>query len=212
MREKISSVTALKYGESVLKESLVFQGGAGDKYLPISFIIYLIKTDSRTILVDAGCDTMPGFEMRNYYRPVEVLSRYGICAEEITDVVITHAHHDHIAAVHYFKNAVIHIQQEEYERGKKYIPEDFMVNCFQDGYVIDDCMNIVKIGGHSTGSCIVTFVKDWEEYIIVGDECYARACLEMKIPTGASCCLQKSKEFIEKYSDPKYKILLCHGD
>ena len=212
MRDKISSVTAIKYGESFLSESAVFQGGASNKYLPISFIIYLIKTDSHTILVAAGCDTMPGFEMKNYYRPVDVLAKHGVSAEEITDVVITHAHHDHIEAVHYFKNAIIYIQQEEYDQGKKYIPEDFAVNCFSDSFMVDDCVNIIKIGGHSIGSSIVTFEKDGKEHVIVGDECYKRVCLERKIPTGSSYCLQKSKDFIEKFSSPEYKILLCHEE
>lgn len=37
--------------------------------------------------------------MINYERPVDVLARYEYKLEDITDVVITHAHHDHIAAV-----------------------------------------------------------------------------------------------------------------
>lgn len=57
MKENVCSITAIRYGESVLAESMVFKGGAGDKYLPISFTIYLIRTDTRLILVDAGCDT-----------------------------------------------------------------------------------------------------------------------------------------------------------
>lgn len=210
MSENVRSVTAIRYGESVLAESSVFKGGAGDKYLPISFTIYLLRTDSHLILVDAGCDTMPGFVMKNFYSPSKVLKEHGVASEEITDVIITHAHHDHIEAVPYFKNAVIHIQQAEYENGRKYIPDDFMVDCFEDTCVVAGCVKAVKIAGHSKGSCIVLFEMNGKKYVITGDECYARANLEKKIPTGASVCPEKSREFVEKYGTGEYEVLLCH--
>ena len=120
-----TKLIALKYAESTLPESAVFQGGRKDIKVPITFVIYLIATGKKCILVDVGCDTMPGFEMINYERPVDVLRRYGYEPEDITDVIITHAHHDHIAAVGYYKNAVIYIQEDEYALGQQYIPADF---------------------------------------------------------------------------------------
>lgn len=51
-----------------------------------------------------------------------------------------------------------------------------------------------------------------EIYIISGDECYSKECLKNKIPTGSSVCPEKSVEFIEKYSDSKYTVLLCHDE
>lgn len=43
-----------EYGKSVLSENMIFQGGAEDKFRPIVFMIYLIKTQDRFILADAG--------------------------------------------------------------------------------------------------------------------------------------------------------------
>ena len=56
----------LKYADSVLSEKLIFKGGSPEKFRPITFMIYLIDIGSRKVLVDEGCDTMPGFEMKNY--------------------------------------------------------------------------------------------------------------------------------------------------
>ena len=78
--------------------------------LPISFTIYLIQTQGKNILVDVGCDDGAGFEMSVFKKPVDVLKDFGVSPEEITDVVITHAHHDHVEAIKYYKKAVIHIQ------------------------------------------------------------------------------------------------------
>lgn len=61
MRKKVIDLKAIKYGETVLAEDLIFEGGRPDKCRPISLTIYLLITTSRIILVDAGCDTMPGF-------------------------------------------------------------------------------------------------------------------------------------------------------
>ena len=43
-------IVALKYGESVFGENYIFKGGNKDKYLPISFTIYLIQTKDKNIL------------------------------------------------------------------------------------------------------------------------------------------------------------------
>ena len=205
-----TKIITIKYAESTLPESAVFQGGRTEKRVPITFVIYLIVTKNRRILVDAGCDTMPGFEMINYERPVDILSRYGYEPEDITDVVITHAHHDHIAAVGYYKNAVIYIQEDEYVAGKQYIPPDFQVQTFKDSFLVDASILIKTIGGHSWGSCIVEFRYGGTCYVISGDECYARECLTKKKPTGSSCNLKQSEFFVKEYSKDCYQVLMCH--
>ena len=203
-------IIPIEYGKSVLPESMIFQGGAGNIVRPIVFMIYLVKTQNRLILADAGCVTMPGFDMSDYVGPIEALKKLDICPEDITDVIITHAHHDHIECVSSFKNALIYIQSDEYESGKHYFAEGMNVKLFDDEAQICPNVKAVKIGGHSKGSCIVEITDDEKKYIIAGDECYLRECLDKKIATGSSYCLDKSREFIEKYGSGEYTVLLCH--
>lgn len=203
-------IIPVKYAESLLPESMIFRDGDKNKTRPIVFKIYLIKTKERNILVDAGCETMPGFDMKNFSGPVKALENIHVSPEDITDVVITHAHHDHIECVKYFSSAVIHIERGEYEAGAKYIPDHFKVNAFCDEFAVCENVRIIKIGGHSAGSCIIEIKKGDIIYIIAGDECYLRECLQRKIPTGASFCPEKSKEFIDKYNTEQYRVLLCH--
>lgn len=203
-------IIPIEYGRSVLCESMIFVNGEKNLFREIVFMVYLIKTDGKLILVDAGCETMPGFDMREFIGTVKALENIGISPEEITDVIITHSHHDHIECVKYFKNADVHIQKDEYESGGKYIPDNYNVNVFEDEFSICENVKAIKIGGHSKGSCIVEIIKDDKIYVIAGDECYLRECLTKKIPTGSSYNPNASRDFIEKYCDNRYTVLLCH--
>lgn len=203
-------ITDIIYGKSVLSESMIFQNGAEDKFRPILFKIFLIETDAKKILVDAGCETMPGFEMKDFCGPVRALEKLGVSAGEITDVVITHAHHDHAECVSRFKNARVYIQKDEYPCAKQYIPDTMQVITFDDEYELCPDILIKKIGGHSVGSCVVIADYDNKKTVFAGDECYMRECLDKKIPTGASCCPEKSKYFIDEFAKPQYDVRLCH--
>lgn len=203
-------IIPIEYGKSVLSESMIFQGGAENKFRPIVFMIYLIKAQNRLILADAGCETMPGFVMRDFIGPIKALEKLNVKPADITDVIITHSHHDHIECVKYFKNAVIYIQRDEYESGKNYFAEGMNIKLFNDESEICPNIKAVKVGGHSKGSCIVEITEGNNKYIIAGDECYLRECIENKIPTGSSYCPEKSRVFIEKYGNGNYTVLLCH--
>ena len=161
-------IVALKYGETVLEENYVFKGGSKDKKLPISFTIYLIQTGNKNILIDAGCDDGAGFKMSIFKKPVEILKEYGLLPKDITDVIITHAHHDHVEAIRYYENARIYIQRNEYDTAKKHIPESFDVRLIHDEFYLENNVIIKKIGGHSVGSCIILA----DNYVLCGDECY----------------------------------------
>ena len=48
-------------------------------------------------------------------KPNDAVARFGMKPEEITDVIITHVHWDHLDGVDLFPNARLWIQREEYE-------------------------------------------------------------------------------------------------
>lgn len=205
-------IIPIDYGKSVLPESWIFQNGAENKFRPIIFRIYLIKTENRLILVDTGCETMPGFDMKDFIGPIKALDNIGISPDQITDLIITHAHHDHIECAKYFKNAVIYIQKDEYETGKGYLTESLNTRTFEEEMQVCDGIKAVKIGGHSKGSSIVEITDADKKYVIAGDECYMRDCLTRQIPTGSSYNPEKSRAFIQRYGKGRYTVLLCHDE
>ncbi len=204
------SVQCIKYAESTLPESMVFDGGRDKVKIPISFAVFLIESDRRKILIDAGCDTMPGFDMKDFCSPSVALQQAGISVDDITDVVITHAHHDHIEAVSYYKNATIHINRNEFEAGRRYFPENASIALFDDELALSKEIKIVTIAGHSAGSAIVEIACKDTILVLCGDECYTNANIEQKRCTGAFFDRERSKSFIEKYHDKRYRVYTCH--
>lgn len=203
---------ALKYAEGKLPGNLVLENGTEQDTVMASFLYYLIQLDGKNILVDVGDKPMPNY-YQNYQSPIAVLNEYGLHAEDIDSVIITHAHHDHIGALQEYKSATIYIQEDEYiiamESGD--ITDEFRVQTFRDALILYDVLKIQKIGGHRPGSSIVSFVLDNHEYVLCGDECYIDECFEKCIPTGNSFNPANSKAFIEKYADAYYIKFTFHN-
>ncbi len=206
MRMKALTIHPVTYAYSTLEERLIFRDGRAGVYLPISFTLYLIKVEERRILVDAGCDTMPGFDMRDHISPAKAIERFGVTAGDITDVIITHAHHDHVEGVGHFANATVYIQQEEHVKAKSFIPDTMLVRTFTERLTVAEGVEVIRWGGHSAGSCIVQA----GDSLIVGDECYLAACIQRGVPTGSSCDPQKSQQFIDTYKEGPWRLLYCH--
>lgn len=204
----MTELFCIKYAESTLRENLAFLDGSTEKEIPITFAVYLLKADGRNILIDAGCDTMPGFVMRRYFSPAFLLRQFDVTADEIDDVVITHAHHDHIEAINHFKNATVHITKIELDRAKRYLFEGAKINIIEKDFYIADGIKLVRVGGHSLGSLVVEIERGNETVVLCGDECYTNENIEKKIPTGTTENPEKSREFVEKYSG--YRVLTCH--
>jgi len=84
----------------------------------IDFMIWLIKGNGRNILVDAGFlkDIEPAkyFDLTGYTRPDSVLSKAGLKAEDITDIILSHPHWDHADGISLFPKANVWMQKEDY--------------------------------------------------------------------------------------------------
>ena len=89
-------ITVFKYGEALYKAANLFADREGDGKVPLAFCFYLIETGTQKIMVDTGCDGRERYGFYTYRAPVEMLADYGLRPEQITDVVITHAHFDHM--------------------------------------------------------------------------------------------------------------------
>ena len=203
-------ITPILYGRSVLRESSIFHGGRPDSSLPIVFMVYLIQCDGKLILVDAGCETMPGFVMKDFNGTIAALKNHGYRPEDITDLVITHAHHDHIECAKYFPWATVYIQEEEYKKGARYLESNPKVVTFSEEYRLSQNIVIKRIGGHTVGSSVVEINTAETCYVIAGDECYLREVLDKKLLTGASVCKERSLSFLNTYSQKEYTVLLSH--
>lgn len=84
----------------------------------ISINAFLIKADTKLILVDAGAGELFGGKQSGQI--AESLQSAGYKPSQITDVLLTHIHADHsggltVAGKKIFENAIIHVNQLEYD-------------------------------------------------------------------------------------------------
>ena len=203
-------LTAFRYGTTEISERMAFQDGDENIKLPISLMFFLIECKGKKILVDVGCDTMPGFELCEFEEPVKLLESYGVKRTEITDIVITHAHHDHIDAIRHYMGAAVFIHENEKKAAEEYLHSHKVKYIFEDSKPLCDGAEFRRIGGHSPGSGIVLISEKDRTLVLCGDECYTRENLLLGKPTGCSCDVEKSTSFVKEYAKDCYIPVLFH--
>jgi glyoxylase-like metal-dependent hydrolase (beta-lactamase superfamily II) len=112
------SIEAIRYATSpdVPVAELVVNGPK-DQKVDIAMVIWLIRGGGHTILFDSGFhrDTFTrDFPMQDYMRPDEAVKMAGVDPQDVTDIVISHAHWDHMGGIDLFPKATVWIQREEY--------------------------------------------------------------------------------------------------
>ncbi|WDF56877.1 N-acyl homoserine lactonase family protein [Mucilaginibacter sp. KACC 22063] len=94
------------------------KGGSKSEKVNITFSFWLIKSNNKKILVDAGfeydIEDAKEFKLTSYTRPDSALLPLNIHPEDITDVIISHPHWDHIDGVNLFPKAHFWIQKDDY--------------------------------------------------------------------------------------------------
>lgn len=86
--------------------------------LDIAMAVWIVRGGGRTIVFDTGFfreEWLGRFNVRQYERPDRVLERIGIAPAEVTDVIVSHAHWDHMGGLPLFPDATVWIQKAEYD-------------------------------------------------------------------------------------------------
>ncbi|MCB1144369.1 MAG: MBL fold metallo-hydrolase [Leptospiraceae bacterium] len=155
----------------------------------LSWYLFYIKIKEKKILIDTGvCDEamVRKFKFKNYRHPLDLLEKIGVKSSEITDIILTHSHFDHIGCIKEFPNANIHIHKDELESLKntwqfpvysgflKSKDQKQKLDSFPDSISLSG-LEIKKSGGHTPGSVFV----ESNHFLITGDECYfVKECLD----------------------------------
>ena len=82
----------------------------------LDYFVWLIRGGGRNILVDTGfnADEAKVRGRKLTLNPVEALAGFGVKAEDIKDVVVTHLHYDHAGGLRFFAGDVpVHAQRRE---------------------------------------------------------------------------------------------------
>ncbi|MEM8794760.1 MAG: N-acyl homoserine lactonase family protein [Pseudomonadota bacterium] len=110
-------VFAIKYAERnnrTRNDSFLFDPHHSDRH-PMDYFVWIIRNQSRTILVDTGYDRKEGKARLRpiLIEPAEALADIGIDPSSIETCIITHLHYDHAGSLGDFENAKFHLQERE---------------------------------------------------------------------------------------------------
>lgn len=113
------SIYAIRYANSPGDpvSSMVMGTPNGEK-LDTVYALWLIRGGGRNILFDSGFHRERWFKqwkIEDYIRPDQAVALAGVAPEEVTDIIISHAHWDHMGGIDLFPKAVVWIQKAEFE-------------------------------------------------------------------------------------------------
>jgi len=204
-------VYAIRYATSPgFQVSLLVAGADPARRLDIPFMVWVLKgAGNRNVLVDAGSYRGPVFEqwkLRDFVKPSIAIGKVGLVPDEITDVIITHIHWDHVGGVDLFPKARVWIQHAEFDhyidaqgkpRSDEIAPGDasMLQSLRQSGrlmFVDGDAQEIIPgivayTGGkHTYASQYLGVATAAGTVVVASDSLYLYENLEKRLPLGAT--------------------------
>jgi glyoxylase-like metal-dependent hydrolase (beta-lactamase superfamily II) len=97
----------------------LLSGAERGKRTDLAMMVWLLKgSDGHNVLVDAGFhrqDFLNRWHPADFILPSDAVARAGVRADDISDVIISHVHWDHLDGIDLFPKARIWIQRDEFE-------------------------------------------------------------------------------------------------
>jgi hypothetical protein len=153
------SIEAIRYG--IIRDfpvSALVMGAPKDEKTDIAMVVWLIRGGGRNVLFDSGFHRevwLKEFPTADYMRPDEAVKLAGVKADEVTDVVISHAHWDHMGGIDLFPKATVWIQKQEFAY---YTGDAWQPGGKHGGIDPDDVRALVRrnLEGHVRSSTVTT--------------------------------------------------------
>jgi glyoxylase-like metal-dependent hydrolase (beta-lactamase superfamily II) len=176
-------VLAVKYGHRVTSRSESYLNfrlyGEPDADLDIDYYFWVIRDVAGVVLVDTGFTPEAGDRRgRNHYTtPAQVLPSLGIGVDDVTAIVVTHAHWDHTGNVRQFPRAQVVMTEAEYAFWTSPLarrahfaahsePDEIALlaqaklqdrlTLFTGSYPLAPGIELTEVGGHTPGQLIAT--------------------------------------------------------
>lgn len=144
-------------------------GADRDRKLDIPVMVWLLKgSNGRVVLVDSGFyrqKFLDQWKPRDFRSPAVAVDAFGIKPEAVTDIIISHAHWDHVDGADLFPNATVWIQREEY---RYYTGEAWQSRNTHGGVDAEDMAALLKINTQGR----LRFVEGDDQEILPGLRCY----------------------------------------
>jgi glyoxylase-like metal-dependent hydrolase (beta-lactamase superfamily II) len=144
-------------------------GADRSRTIDIPVMVWLLKgSNGRTVLIDSGFyrqKFLDQWKPREFRTPAVAVEAAGVTAAAVTDVIISHAHWDHVDGADLFPNATLWIQRAEYEY---YTGEAWHARNTHGGVDADDMQALLKINTDGR----LRFVEGDDKEVVPGVRCY----------------------------------------
>ena len=131
------------YGAHRISAPQMVVGANPSDSLTLCYMLWYLKgADGRNILVDAGMTDTAMTGNNDFVRPDLVLQRINVHPSDITDVIITHPHNDHIGGISLFPDATVWMQKDDFEY---FVGGAWQENGFARGFQKNDVRNLIEI-------------------------------------------------------------------
>ncbi len=205
----VFDVYAIRYATSPgFPVASLVAGADANRKLDIPFMLWVLEgPGKRNVLVDAGSYRGPVFEhwkLVDVVKPSVAIAKVGLSPSDVTDVVVTHIHWDHVGGLDLFPAARVWIQRDEFthyvdDRGKPKDPaitaDDaaMLAKLYREGrltLVDGDAREIIPgvtvyTGGkHTHASQYVAVKTKAGTVVLASDNIYLYENLEKHLPLG----------------------------
>jgi len=213
----------VKTGTVPGREDLLYQGGNVTIIRQGPVYLFYVKFDEGVVLVDSsfhmddakimGSEKSVRRSIPNE-EPLFALEQMGIKAGDVTHLILTHAHFDHVGYIDAFQNAKIFIHRKElawvmalpkwsigygpFVTEKIYKVRDQLVPIDIDEYDVLPGIRTIYVGGHSAGSLAVVVNTKKGRVCLCGDNCFLYKSIEEKLPIGLTNNLYETITFLQK--------------
>lgn len=140
------AIDAIRYADSPQDPvSDLVIGAPKDQRVDTVYMLWLIRGGGRNILFDSGFHRPRWFKawvITRYLRPDQAVRLAGVAPDEVTDIVISHAHWDHLGGIDLFPKAMVWIQKDEY---RYYTGDAWQPGGDHDGIDSDDIQELVRL-------------------------------------------------------------------
>lgn len=189
------TIQAIRYADAPDNLASMVMGAPKEK-ITLAMVVWLIRGGGRNILFDSGYhrDTFQKyFPSTNYLRPDEAVKLAGVQPDQITDIIISHAHWDHLGGIDLFPTATVWIQKDEY---RYYTADAWQPGGHHGGIDPADIQELVKLntegrvrfvdgdnveifpgiraytGGHHTYASQYLRIEGNPPFVLASDNCY----------------------------------------
>lgn len=144
-------------------------GAEPGRTLDVPVMVWLLKgSNGRQVLVDSGFyrqKFLDQWKPREFRSPAAAVEAAGVKPDAVTDIIISHAHWDHVDGVDLFPKATVWIQRDEYQY---YLGAAWHTRTTHGGVDAADMQALLKINTEGR----LRFVEGDDQEILPGLRCY----------------------------------------